>query len=158
MLVSPRTTPRHMTVVYELAKQLEPQLTPDLRLVLDVDIDLQLVPAGEPGFSRQPDLIVVDRAEYDRVDREGGLIRASGLRLVVEVVSPGSKRMDHVIKRGEYADAGIPYYWIIDLDPPLSLLPCHLAEGFGYQDSGDVTGTFETTAPYPIRLELDRLQ
>lgn len=158
MLVSPRPTPRHMTVVYELAKQLEPQLPPDLRLVLDVDIDLQLVPADEPGFSRQPDLIVVNRAEYDRADREGGLIRASELRLVVEVVSPGSKRMDHVIKRGEYADAGIPYYWIIDLDPPLSLLPCHLAEGFGYQDSGDVTGTFETTAPYPIRLKLDRLQ
>jgi Uma2 family endonuclease len=30
--------------------------------------------------------------------------------LVVEIVSPGSHRTDHVIKRGEYADAGIPHY------------------------------------------------
>jgi hypothetical protein len=25
--------------------------------------------------------------------------------------------MDHVIKRGEYADTGVPHYWIVDLDP-----------------------------------------
>jgi hypothetical protein len=62
-----------------------------------------------------------------------------------------------VIKRSEYADADIPHYWIIDPDPPLSLLSCHLAGPFGYGDSGEVTGTFVTTAPFPVRIELDRL-
>ena len=54
-------------------------------------------------------------------------------------------------KRGEYADAGIPYYWIVDLDEPVSLFDCHLAEGFGYQDACDIT------EPFPVHLRLDRL-
>jgi len=157
MVVSPSPAPRHMAILFELAKRLEPHLPPDLRLFLEVDIDLELVPADEPGFSRRPDLIVVERTAYDRVDRDGGLIRASEVQLVVEIVSPGSKRKDYVIKRSEYADAGIPYYWIIDPDPPLSVLNCHLAGPFGYRDSGDVTGTFVTTVPFPVRIELDRL-
>jgi len=56
-----------------------------------------------------------------------------------------------VTKRGEYADAGIPYYWIVDLDEPVSLFDCHLAEGFGYQDACDIT------EPFPVHLRLDRL-
>ncbi|MGH3611494.1 MAG: Uma2 family endonuclease [Pseudonocardia sp.] len=35
----------------------------------------------------------------------------------MEVLSPGSHRTDHVAKRADYADAGIPHYWIVDLDP-----------------------------------------
>ena len=51
-------------------------------------------------------------------------------------MSPGSHRTDHVIKRGEYADAGIPHYWIVDLDNPVTLIDCHPAAEFGYQDPG----------------------
>jgi Uma2 family endonuclease len=158
MVMSPSPAPRHMIAGYALARQLEPQLPPDLQMVPEVDIDLELVPPDQPGSSRRPDLVVVDRAAIDRVDREGGLLRASEVRLVVEIVSPGSKRKDTVVKRHEYADAGIPYYWIIDLDPPPSLVACHLAGPFGYRDEGDITGTFATTAPFPVRIELDRLR
>ena len=157
MVGSPSPAPRHMIVMAGLIVRLTGQLPADLQIIPDVDIDLDLVPPDEPGSSRRPDLIVVDRAGVDRVDRDGGLIRASEVRLIVEIVSPGSKRKDNVIKRGEYADAGIPHYWIIDPDPLLSLLDCHLAGPFGYQDGGDVTGTFVTTTPFPIRIELDRL-
>jgi Putative restriction endonuclease len=66
--------------------------------------------------------------------------------VVVEVVSPGSARTDHVHKRGEYADAGIPHYCIVDITKPLSLLACHLAGEFGYADGGTVTGRFVTTS------------
>jgi hypothetical protein len=38
-----------------------------LTIAEDIDIDLELVPAGEPGFSRRPDLIVVDRSTVERV-------------------------------------------------------------------------------------------
>jgi Uma2 family endonuclease len=157
MVVSPSPAPRHMIVMAGLIVQLTGQLPADLQIIPDVDIDLELVPPDEPGSSRRPDLIVVDRTGIDRVDRDGGLIRASEVRLIVEIVSPGSKRKDNVVKRGEYADAGIPHYWIIDTDPPLSLLNCHLAGPFGYQDGGDITGTFVTTTPFPVRIELDRL-
>jgi Uma2 family endonuclease len=157
MVMSPSPAPRHMIAGYALATQLEPQLPPALQLVPEVDIDLELVPPDQPGSSRRPDLVIVDRVAIGRVDRDGGLLRASEVRLVVEIVSPGSKRKDTVVKRHEYADAGIQYYWIVDLDPPLSLVECHLAGPFGYRDEGDRTGTFVTTAPFPVQIELDRL-
>jgi hypothetical protein len=68
---------------------------------------------------------------------------------VAEFVSPGSKRTDHVAKRADYADAGIPHYWIVDLDDPISLVACHLGGELGYVDDGAVTGTFTTTRAVP---------
>jgi hypothetical protein len=65
--------------------------------------------------------------------------------------------MDHVVKRAEYADAGIPHYWILDLDDVVSLLACHLAGEFGYVDGGAVTSTFRTTEPLPVDIDLDAL-
>ncbi len=77
--------------------------------------------------------------------------------LGVEVISPGSRRRDHTVKRAEYADAGIPYYWIIDIRSRVTLTACHLAGEFGYADAGPITGTFTTDTPFPVRLELDQL-
>ena len=78
-------------------------------------------------------------------------------RLVVEIVSPGSHRMDNVIKHGEYGDAGIPHYWILDLDPPRSLHVWHLADEFGYQDSGTFTGQFTLLDPIKVDIDLGRM-
>ncbi|MGH3692478.1 MAG: Uma2 family endonuclease [Pseudonocardiaceae bacterium] len=106
---------------------------------------------------RRPDLVVVDYKAIDRVDHDCWLLRASDVLIVVEIVSPGSQRLDHVVKRHEYADAGIGHYWIVDLDEPVTLLDCHLGGPLGFIDGGSITGTFATTAPFPIHLELDRL-
>ena len=38
---------------------------------------------------------------------------ASYLRVIIEVVSPGSDKTDRVEKMGEYATAGIPFYWLV---------------------------------------------
>ena len=157
LLMSPSPTPRHMIAVARLHGMVESQLPAGLRAVPNVDLDLQLAPADQPGTSRRPDLVVVSEAELRRVEKEGGLLRAAAAVLVVEIISPGSKRTDTVIKRGEYADAGIAHYWIIDLDRPTSLVAAHLAGEFGYQDSGEVTGLFGANDPFPIRLELDAL-
>ncbi len=59
-------------------------------------------------------------AAVERVRRDGGILRACDVLVVVEIVSAGSHRTDHVIKRGEYADAGIPPYWMVDLDCPVT--------------------------------------
>lgn len=136
---------------------MQSQLPDQLCAVQEVDIDLELVPADQPGVVRRPDLVIVDYKAIDRVDRDGGLLRASDVLVVAEIVSPGSQRLDHVVKRHEYADANIGHYWILDLDEPVTLLDCHLGGPFGFVDGGSITGTFTTTAPCPIHLELDRL-
>ncbi|MER5261361.1 Uma2 family endonuclease [Actinosynnema sp. NPDC002837] len=157
ILMSPSPSPNHNRASLRLAMQFVEQLPADLEVIQDIDVDLELSPYGDPGFSRRPDLVVVQRGAPDRVSREGGLLNASEVVVVIELVSPGSKRMDRVIKRGEYADAGIPHYWIVDLDPPISLVACHLAGDFGYQDAGDVVGEFTTSVPFPVTLKLDGL-
>jgi Uma2 family endonuclease len=86
------------------------------------------------------------------------VLRASEVILVVDVVSPGSARTDHVLKRSEYADAGIPHYWIVDPSEPVSLLACHQAGEFGYVDDGAVTGRFSATEPFPVEIDLDGLR
>ncbi|MDQ1744806.1 MAG: hypothetical protein QOE23_3145 [Pseudonocardiales bacterium] len=157
LVISPSPTPRHMVVAAELYVQLRSQLPSNLRAVPDVDLDVQLAPLGQPGTARRPDLVVVDREEFDRVTETGGLLQAASTILVVEIVSPGSRRTDNLVKRGEYADAGIPFYWIIDPEVPVSLIACHLAGTFGYQDGGSITGVFESVEPFPARVDLDAL-
>ena len=41
--------------------------------------------------------------------------------------------------------------------PPISLVACHLAGTFGYQDGGAVTGRYESVEPFPVRLDLEAL-
>lgn len=142
LLMSPSPGLDHNAASLELAVQLRSHVPDGLEVIQDVDVDLQLAPADKPGFSRRPDLVVTRRDARQRVRREGGLLRASEVVLAVEIASPGSRRTDYVTKRGEYADAGIPHYWIVDIDRPVSLLACHLAGEFGYQDSGEVTRVF----------------
>lgn len=157
LLMSPSPVPDHNIAIGELFVSLRPAVPSHLRVIQDIDIDLQLAPAAEPGASRRPDLVVVDQAEIARVRAHGGLLRASEVLLVIEVVSPGSRRTDHVDKRRDYADAGIPYYWIVDLDDPASVLACHLTEEFGYQDDQTATGRFTTDVPFPVGIELATL-
>jgi Uma2 family endonuclease len=158
LLMSPSPTPDHMWASKHLAQQLDRQLPDDLAVLQDIDIDLELVPRGQPGSARRPDLIIFEPAARKRVRAEGGLIRASEVLVVVEIVSPSSWRTDNVTKRALYADAGIPRYWIIDIEEPVSLVDCHLTEHFGYQDHACVTGTFTTTTPFPLRIDLDQLR
>jgi len=157
LVMSPSPRPRHALAVKELLKQLEPQLPDNLCVLPDIDINLELLPPDEPGQVRRPDLIIVDWAAYDSAEKDDRLIRASEVLVVVEVVSRGSVRMDNIIKRVEYFDAGIPHYWIIDLDVPASLIDCHPAGVFGYQDNGGVSGVFSTSAPFSMHIDLNRL-
>ena len=127
-------------------------------MIQEIDINLELAPADKPGFVRRPDVVVVSQAEIDRVDREGGLLRASEVMLVVEILSPSSKRTDYRIKRDEYAGAGVPYYWIIDVEKPVSLAAMHLAGPFGYQEAPAEAVAYKTTEPFPLTIEVDQLR
>jgi Uma2 family endonuclease len=158
LVMLPSRSPDHNMAALRIAVQLLPQLPQDLEVITNVDIDLELAPADQPGFSRRPDVIVVRRSARQRVRIEGGLIRASEMLVVIEIVSPGSRRTDNVVKRAECADAGIPHYWIVDIQEPVSLLACHLTDKFGYLDAEVVGGTFTSTEPFSINLDLGDLR
>jgi hypothetical protein len=57
--------------------------------------------------------VIIRTDAYDRK----GLTRSSDVVVAVEVLPAGSIRTDSVIKPMEYADAGIPHFWLIDPEP-----------------------------------------
>jgi Uma2 family endonuclease len=160
LVMSPRPIGVHQHCIHELLYQLRGQVPAHLLGVAEVDIDLGLAPPTQPGFVRVPDLVVVPREALDRQRRQGGLFDATEVALVVEVISAGSRRLDTIVKRDEYADSGIPHYWVVDLGEAgdrVTLTAHHLAGEFGYADAGPVAGVFTATEPFPVRIDLDAL-
>ncbi|GMU24722.1 MAG: hypothetical protein AMXMBFR13_47940 [Phycisphaerae bacterium] len=62
-----------------------------------------------PGSFREPDIVFMLAQHADRLGEDF----AVGADLVLEVVSE-NRRRDLEVKVSEYADAGIPEYWIVD--------------------------------------------
>ncbi|RZS32248.1 Uma2 family endonuclease [Herbihabitans rhizosphaerae] len=158
VLLSPNPSPDHNHASLNLAFQLHDQLPERHEVLLSLDVDLGLAPPDEPGFSRRPDVLVVERGARQRVREQGGMLRAEEVLIAVEVVSPSSRRTDNVHKRDDYADAGIPYYWIIDIDEPISAVLLRLTEEFGYTESQTATETVEITEPFGATIDLKRLR
>lgn len=63
-----------------------------------------------PGKFTEPDILFM-RTEHD--DRRSDKFW-QGADLVMEIVSPHDPERDKVTKRREYAQAGIPEFWIVD--------------------------------------------
>jgi Uma2 family endonuclease len=157
VIMSASPIPRHQRALIRLVGQLQPQMQEHLELLIEVDLDMELAPPTQPGTVRQPDLVVVTREAYQRVDEEGGFLRADECLLAVEIHSPGTYRTDQAIKHSEYADAGIGHYWMIDLLSGPSLTACHLGGPFGYVNDAPATGTFTTQQPFAAELDLKAL-
>ncbi|MEC4016418.1 Uma2 family endonuclease [Streptomyces sp. H27-D2] len=63
-----------------------------------------------------PDLFIAPQDTSEIVVEDGLGVAASGVQLIVEVVSPGheDKKRDRVRKRRAYARAGVPVYVLVD--------------------------------------------
>lgn len=103
MLMSPGPAPDHMITMAKLIVQLG-QLPADLQVIPDVDVDLELVPLGQPGWSRRPDLVVVDQVAAEHVRRR---VACCAPPRCWSRSSRPIRRANHVIKRSEYANTGI---------------------------------------------------
>ncbi|RMI34220.1 Uma2 family endonuclease [Nocardia stercoris] len=154
LVMSPSPLPYQARMSRHLVCQLDAQLPAHLEVLQDTDLDLELALPEQPGTVRRPNLMVVESAAVEAAQKEHRLLRAAEALLVIEIVSPGSNRMDYRIKRDEYAEARIEQYWIVDIQRPVSMLICRLGDGTDYYDNGEVTGHFTTTVPCPITIEL----
>lgn len=95
-----------------------------------------------PGKVREPDLIYMSAAHADRIRKYWGVPD-----LAVEVISEGTEYKDREIKRGEYAQAGIPEYWIIDpLSRTIELLRLN-PNTDAYDLTARLTGSDTLTSP-----------
>lgn len=111
----PMPTDHHQGILFLLARALLAHLEPRGGIVRFSPLRLRL-PSGK---FREPDvLVLLDRDDPRREDRYW-----HGADLVMEVVSPDKPARDLVQKRREYAEAGIPEYWIVNpLDSTITVL------------------------------------
>ena len=77
----------------------------------------------------EPDLLVI--CDLDKLDRKGCHGAPDWL---VEIVSPGSKKMDYVRKLFKYRTTGVREYWIVDPDKNRIMV-----YNFETEDTGDYT-------------------
>lgn len=99
-----------------------------------------------------PDLVVVD---IDPV--EAGVSREH-LVLAAEVWSPGNTRNERDTKVGAYAEAGVPFFWSIDLDRDRrvsSVTASRLAYGRYVTVTTAVPGTAVTITAAPVPVTFD---
>nr|MDT0661001.1 Uma2 family endonuclease [Micromonospora sp. DSM 115978] len=78
--------------------------------------------------------------------------------LAVEVVSPTTQVMDRITKPAIYAQAGIPFYWRIELDGGL-VVHTHQLDPLAevYAPTGRWTKVIEVPEPWLITLPLARI-
>lgn len=144
LFVSPRPSSKHSLALSRLWSILD-AAAPNVYAVRE-EVDVVIDPRT-PATVRVPDVVVL---------REGAVepYAAADVLLAVEVLSPGTRRVDLVMKRSEYADAGIPRYWIIDLES--SSLESLVLTETGYE-STTTGGPFSATEPFEVTVDLDRL-
>jgi Uma2 family endonuclease len=120
---------------------------PARRLVIGHQIGV----SSTKATARQPDLVVHSKASATAI-YSGVKLLAAGMpapMLVVEVVSssdtdPKSRRRDYQDKRAEYAERGIPEYWIVD---PIAAVVLVLTLGGGEYQEQRFTGSQSIVSP-----------
>ncbi|MCR3748605.1 Endonuclease, Uma2 family (restriction endonuclease fold) [Lentzea californiensis] len=148
--VVPAALPHHQRAQNRLAYWLDEQLPEDLTAFDDVDV---VIDESHRPTVRKPDVVVVTTESAERKPKR---FMASDVVLAVEIVSPGSERVDRVTKPTQYAKAGIRHYWLVELDEPITLTAFDLVDGV-YQVAEDATGKVELSRPSPLVFDLDAL-
>jgi Uma2 family endonuclease len=140
---------------------------PHQRLVRHVGNALdEACPAGEwevfPGLNvrlwrdhvRIPDIVVARAGVATR------LVPASDVLLLGEITSPSNFRQDLIVKHGEYAEAGVPFYLRIDLHKGVDELTAsafELVDGAYREFASAPDGLLRLPRPWPVEADLRAL-
>lgn len=143
LIVNAQPMPAHIVVAHRLVRILGDTLGSDYELLPEVMVDL-----GPARFA--PDIAVAYR---DRIDWQAKEQDPAVFTLVIEVASPSTASIDRTIKAERYAQAGIPGYWRVELDP-IKVIAYALRDGayagLGAWDAGETLEVDE-----PVRVSFD---
>ncbi len=113
--VLPMPTSKHQTILAFLYELFVATLRPMGGKVLFAALRLRI----RADKYREPDLLLL----LDKNDPRNQNASWQGADLVLEIVSPDDPERDTVIKRADYAEAGIPEYWIVNpIDETITVL------------------------------------
>lgn len=124
--ILPMPTDRHQSILWFLVRIFDALTVQIGGVALFAPLRLQV----SPTRFREPDLLFL----RSRRDPRRGERYWTGADLVLEVVSPDDPQRDLVEKRRDYAEAGIPEYWIVDPEHE-QVIVLRLGEA-GYEEHG----------------------
>lgn len=127
LLVSPPPSGPHQVLALRLARLLDDAAPPGLQTVQGLGVR---VPGGSVLV---PDIVVAEREAVLRDN--SGILDPSAVRLVVEIVSPGSATVDRLTKPALYARARIAHLWRVEPEER-SVVVLQLGEGGQYAVRG----------------------
>jgi Uma2 family endonuclease len=124
LIMTPAPTPLHQRISFRLAQLMEQFVSAhQLGEVMVAPVDVVLTQRRIV----QPDILYISNAKrgiiQDRIDGVPDL--------VVEVVSPGTWRRDHMDKKALYEQFGVQEYWIVD--PEAKMIEVFVLEQKSYR-------------------------
>lgn len=141
LLVSAAPSTVHQIVLVELLALLRGACPPAARAMV-APTDYQ------PTRTRslQPDVLVVWRRDVGEASITAPLL------LAVEVLSPSTRSVDLLLKRGLYEESGVAAYWVVDPLVP-SVRAWALRDG-AYVDAGHAEGRqqLHIEQPFPVTI------
>lgn len=142
LIVTPAPSPRHQDAVMSLGILLHGACPRELKVLtapLDVDLSQDTL--------LEPDVLVFRREQADRRQVNGAPL------LVIEVLSPSTRRIDLHLKRARYEAAGSQSYWVFEPGGPPALTAWELRDG-AYVEVASVTGPekFAAELPFPVTV------
>jgi Uma2 family endonuclease len=115
LYMSPSPIFNHQDVLAEIAFHLRTLLS-NKGIVVISPFDVKL---DQTKNAVQPDIVVILKSNPNQI-KEG---RYSGVPdLLVEVLSPGNKEYDLIVKKELYERFGVKEYWVVDPDTKLALV------------------------------------
>lgn len=147
LLVSPPEMLFDTRLAHRLARQLELQAPAPLEVLHEVYVRLGT-------DARRPDIAVI-RGDAPVARRQLG-VASSHVLLIVEVVSPSSRKTDRFFKPVEYAAAGVPAYWRVETEPAV-VVHVHQLVGDRYEVIQEVSGVEQVEVPFPVLLDVPAL-
>lgn len=149
LMMSPAPGAKHQRASYRLRNLLE-QAAQQADAAVEVTEAVNVV---LPGGLFVPDIVAVDAAA---AAKDPVTFDAEDVWFVVEIVSPSSsgRRIDRLLKPPYYAEAGIEWYWRLELEPAPALIAAELVDG-RYVDRVVAAEGTETLLgkPFPVRLD-----
>ncbi|NUT97083.1 MAG: Uma2 family endonuclease [Saccharothrix sp.] len=141
LLVHPRGTPRHQVLVGDVLFALAQVHPPDAEVLPGVNVRLA------DDTLLVPDLVVCAPGE------DGLTAPVADLVLAGEVLSSASRFVDLVWKRKLYAEAGVPFYLLVDPTGPVATM-FELEGGEYVETARSEAGVLKLERPFPVTIEL----
>ncbi|MES4902955.1 MULTISPECIES: Uma2 family endonuclease [unclassified Streptomyces] len=147
LMMSPAPAWDHQLVSFRLCSQITTALTSSAAPFLSAEA------VNVTGESRLfiPDIAIVDRAAVQR----GTLaVPLEAVLLLVEIVSPFNRSTDRILKPALYAQAKVPAYWRVELEPHVQVVAHELSVDT-YREVATVTGKESIQVAGEFSVDLD---